>query len=180
MPGITETTNADGITTIISWKLDEQDRKVKVGPHSLCVASLCTSLTRDSGDAEGQAEVADSDRISYRRREEALGEVSYPIQDKVVLMERRFGLDKGKTAGPDRTTTIIGENIHFRVAPVSKVRAALISFVCSLMDGLEGGAGGKRRDRPETLGRQGRGLPPVPRRSFHRQMPIQRTTRCHR
>jgi hypothetical protein len=25
-----ETTSADGITTIISWKLDEQDRRVKV------------------------------------------------------------------------------------------------------------------------------------------------------
>ena len=33
----------------------------------------------------------------------------------------RFGLDKGKASGPDRTTTIIGENIHFRVAPVNKV-----------------------------------------------------------
>jgi hypothetical protein len=31
LPPTTETTDADGITTIISWKFDEHDRKVKVG-----------------------------------------------------------------------------------------------------------------------------------------------------
>lgn len=30
LPAPTETTGADGITTIVSWKLDEHDRKVKV------------------------------------------------------------------------------------------------------------------------------------------------------
>jgi hypothetical protein len=35
--------------------------------------------------------------------------------------EGRFGDDRGKASGPDRKTTIIGENLHFKVAPVSKV-----------------------------------------------------------
>lgn len=30
LPPTTETTGADGITTIVSWKLDEHDKKVKV------------------------------------------------------------------------------------------------------------------------------------------------------
>lgn len=30
LPPTTETTDADGITTIISWKLNEKDQKVKV------------------------------------------------------------------------------------------------------------------------------------------------------
>jgi translation initiation factor 3 subunit G len=44
----------------------------------------------------------------------------------------RFGLDRGKPSGPDRTTTIIGENIHFRVAAMNKVGAYLpcSSFIC--------------------------------------------------
>lgn len=32
----------------------------------------------------------------------------------------RFGDDKGKPSGPDRQTTIIGENLHFKVAPVTR------------------------------------------------------------
>jgi hypothetical protein len=31
LPATTETTGPDGITVIVSWKLDEQDRRVKVG-----------------------------------------------------------------------------------------------------------------------------------------------------
>ncbi|WWD22437.1 hypothetical protein CI109_106928 [Kwoniella shandongensis] len=86
LPAPSETTDADGITTIITWRLDEQDRKVKV--------------TR-----------------RVRRR----------IQTQIVshsVAERKhwakFGLDKGKPSGPDRKTTIVGENLHFRIAPVSK------------------------------------------------------------
>jgi len=33
----------------------------------------------------------------------------------------RFGDDKNKPSGPDRKTTIIGENLHFRVAAITKV-----------------------------------------------------------
>lgn len=33
LPPTTETTGADGITVIVSWKLDEQDRRVKVGEN---------------------------------------------------------------------------------------------------------------------------------------------------
>lgn len=36
---------------------------------------------------------------------------------------RRFGDDKGKPSGPDRQTTIIGENIFFKVSAVNKAAA---------------------------------------------------------
>lgn len=36
----------------------------------------------------------------------------------------KFGDDKGKPAGPDRQTTIIGENLHFKIAPLNKTAAA--------------------------------------------------------
>lgn len=35
----------------------------------------------------------------------------------------RFGDDKGKPAGPDRQTTIIGENLHFKIAAVNRAAA---------------------------------------------------------
>jgi translation initiation factor 3 subunit G len=36
----------------------------------------------------------------------------------------KFGSDKGKPAGPDRQTTIVGENLHFKIAPVSRAADA--------------------------------------------------------
>ncbi|WVQ62541.1 uncharacterized protein L199_000683 [Kwoniella botswanensis] len=87
LPQPTETTDPNtGITTIISWKLDEQDRKVKV--------------TR---------------RIRRRVQTQV---VSHSVAERKGWA--KFGLDKGKPSGPDRKTTIIGENLHFRIAPVSK------------------------------------------------------------
>ncbi len=46
----------------------------------------------------------------------------------------RFGLDKGKPSGPDRTTTIIGENIHFKVAAMNKVRLSPQHITTALND----------------------------------------------
>ncbi|WRT63718.1 uncharacterized protein IL334_000641 [Kwoniella shivajii] len=86
LPPTTETTDANGVTTIVSWKLDEQDRKVKVT------------------------------RRVRRRVQTAI--VSHTVAERKGWA--KFGLDKGKASGPDRKTTIIGENLHFRVAPVSK------------------------------------------------------------
>ena len=37
----------------------------------------------------------------------------------VLIPFGRFGDDRGKASGPDRKTTLIGENIFFKVAPVS-------------------------------------------------------------
>ncbi|WVR03507.1 hypothetical protein IAU60_000498 [Kwoniella sp. DSM 27419] len=87
LPQPSETTDANGITTIISWKLDEHDRKVKVT------------------------------RRVRRRVQTQL--VSHSVAERKQW--NKFGLDKGKASGPDRKTTIIGENLHFRIAPVSKV-----------------------------------------------------------
>ncbi|ORX34708.1 eukaryotic translation initiation factor 3 subunit G-domain-containing protein [Kockovaella imperatae] len=84
LPPPSETT-VDGITTIITWKLDEHDRKVKV--------------TR---------------RV---RRKMQTQNVSHTVAERRRLP--KFGDDKGKATGPDRKTTIVGENIHFKVAPVS-------------------------------------------------------------
>ncbi|XAO26561.1 eukaryotic translation initiation factor 3 subunit G [Cryptococcus bacillisporus CA1280] len=88
LPPTTESTDADGITTIVSWKYNADDQKVKV--------------TR-----------------RVRRRLQ----VSTVTQ---TMAERKqwpkFGLDKGKPPGPDRKTTIIGENLHFKIAPISKVQ----------------------------------------------------------
>lgn len=89
LPPTTETTGADGITTIISWKLDENDKKVKV--------------TR---------------RV---RRKLQTQLVSHSVAERKQWA--KFGLDKGKPAGPDRQTTIIGENMHFKIAPVSRTAA---------------------------------------------------------
>ncbi|CAD6590676.1 MAG: translation initiation factor eIF3 subunit g [Tremellales sp. Tagirdzhanova-0007] len=90
LPATTESIDADGVTTIVSWKLDEKDRRVKV--------------TR---------------RI---RRKLQTQIVSHSIAERKHWV--KFGLDRGKPSGPDRTTTIIGENIHFRVAAVNKVEPA--------------------------------------------------------
>ncbi|WVQ80280.1 hypothetical protein IAT38_002385 [Cryptococcus sp. DSM 104549] len=90
LPATTESIDADGITTIISWKLDENDKKVKV--------------TR---------------RVRRRLQTQI---VSHSVAERKHW--KKFGLDKGKPSGPDRTTTIIGENIHFRIAPISKVSQA--------------------------------------------------------
>ncbi len=48
-----------------------------------------------------------------------MGQVSG--KQRGIAEEGRFGDDRGKASGPDRKTTIIGENLHFKVAPVSKV-----------------------------------------------------------
>ncbi|WWC58269.1 uncharacterized protein I303_100807 [Kwoniella dejecticola CBS 10117] len=92
LPQTTETTDANGITTIISWKLDEQDRKVKV--------------TR---------------RIRRRVQTQV---VSHSVAERKGWA--KFGLDSGKPSGPDRKTTIIGENLHFRIAPVSKAEPEVV------------------------------------------------------
>ncbi|BEI93642.1 uncharacterized protein CcaverHIS019_0601010 [Cutaneotrichosporon cavernicola] len=89
LPPTTETTGADGITTIISWKLDENDKKVKV--------------TR---------------RV---RRKVQTSLVSHSVAERKHWA--KFGSDKGKPAGPDRQTTIIGENMHFKIAPVTRQAA---------------------------------------------------------
>ncbi|OCF36150.1 eukaryotic translation initiation factor 3 subunit G [Kwoniella heveanensis BCC8398] len=86
LPQPTETTDANGITTIVSWKLDEQDRRVKVT------------------------------RRVRRRVQTSL--VSHSVAERKQWS--KFGLDKGKPSGPDRKTTIIGENLHFRIAPISR------------------------------------------------------------
>ena len=41
--------------------------------------------------------------------------------DPRLTLSHRFGDERGKAAGPDSKTTIIGENIHFKIAPVTKV-----------------------------------------------------------
>ncbi|KAK1926142.1 eukaryotic translation initiation factor 3 subunit G-domain-containing protein [Papiliotrema laurentii] len=86
LPEPTETLGADGITTIVSWKLDEHDRKVKV--------------TR---------------RV---RRKLQTQIVSHSVAERKHWA--KFGDDKGKPSGPDRKTTIIGENLHFKVSAVSR------------------------------------------------------------
>ena len=46
LPGPSETTDADGITTIITWKLNEHDQKVKVSQASfLCSGSNRSCIT---------------------------------------------------------------------------------------------------------------------------------------
>ncbi|WWC66677.1 uncharacterized protein I206_100581 [Kwoniella pini CBS 10737] len=97
LPQPTETTDANGITTIISWKLDEQDRKVKV--------------TR---------------RIRRRVQTQV---VSHSVAERKGWA--KFGLDSGKPSGPDRKTTIIGENLHFRIAPVSKAEPEAVDPVAA-------------------------------------------------
>ncbi|TYJ56756.1 eukaryotic translation initiation factor 3 subunit G [Cryptococcus floricola] len=89
LPPTTETVDADGITTIISWKLNEDDKKVKV--------------TR---------------RV---RRRLQVSTVSETVAQRKQLP--KFGLEKGKPSGPDRKTTIIGENLHFKIAPIGKIQA---------------------------------------------------------
>ncbi|ORY23625.1 eukaryotic translation initiation factor 3, subunit 4 delta, 44kDa [Naematelia encephala] len=81
LPPTTETT-VDGITTIVSWKLNNLDQKVKVT------------------------------RRVRRRLQTQL--VSHTVAERKHLP--KFGLDKGKPSGPDRTTTIIGENLHFKIS----------------------------------------------------------------
>ncbi|WVQ93797.1 hypothetical protein IAU59_000875 [Kwoniella sp. CBS 9459] len=97
LPQPTETTDANGITTIVSWKLDEQDRKVKVT------------------------------RRVRRRVQTSL--VSHSVAERKQWS--KFGLDKGKASGPDRKTTIIGENLHFRIAPVSKAEPEQVDPVAA-------------------------------------------------
>ena len=120
MPEPTETLGADGITTIVSWKLDEQDRKVKVGSRARLAEQSLRQVTR---------------RV---RRKLQTQIVSHSVAErkhwaKCVLccrLERckgadgRFGDDKGKPSGPDRKTTIIGENLHFKVSAVNKAEPA--------------------------------------------------------
>ncbi|RSH80616.1 translation initiation factor eIF3 subunit g [Apiotrichum porosum] len=89
LPPTTETLGADGITTIVSWKFDENDKKVKV--------------TR---------------RV---RRKLQTQLVSHSIAERKAWP--KFGDDKGKPAGPDRQTTIIGENLHFKIAAVNRAAA---------------------------------------------------------
>ncbi|WVF66172.1 hypothetical protein IAT40_000912 [Kwoniella sp. CBS 6097] len=112
LPQPTETTDANGITTIVTWKLDEQDRRVKVT------------------------------RRVRRRVQTSL--VSHSVAERKQWS--KFGLDKGKPSGPDRKTTIIGENLHFRIAPISRAEpeqaetadakpAAGRALVCRLCQG---------------------------------------------
>ncbi|WOO84677.1 Eukaryotic translation initiation factor 3 subunit G [Vanrija pseudolonga] len=89
LPPTTETTSPDGITTIVSWKFDEHDQKVKV--------------TR---------------RV---RRKVQTTLVSHTVAERKHWA--KFGDDKGKPSGPDRQTTIIGENIFFKVSAVNKAAA---------------------------------------------------------
>ncbi|KAK4687298.1 translation initiation factor 3 subunit G, partial [Tremellales sp. Uapishka_1] len=86
LPAPTETLGPDGITTIVSWKLNEQDKKVK------------------------------TTRRVRRKLQTQL--VSHTVAERKGWA--KFGLDKGKPEGPDRATTTIGENIHFKVAASSK------------------------------------------------------------
>ncbi|EIW68006.1 hypothetical protein TREMEDRAFT_44982 [Tremella mesenterica DSM 1558] len=86
LPPDTETTTPDGITTIITWKLDEKGRKVK---HTRRV-----------------------------RRKMVTQVVSHAAAERKKWP--KFGDDKGRPSGPDRKTTIIGENIHLKIGPVSK------------------------------------------------------------
>jgi translation initiation factor 3 subunit G len=81
LPKPTETVGPDGIITIVEWKLDEEDRKVKV--------------TR---------------RV---RRRLQTSEVSHTVAERKHWS--KFGAEKGKSAGPDRATTTVGENINFKV-----------------------------------------------------------------
>ncbi|EKD01694.1 eukaryotic translation initiation factor 3, subunit 4 delta, 44kDa [Trichosporon asahii var. asahii CBS 8904] len=90
LPPTTETLGADGITTIVSWKLNDAGKKVKV--------------TR---------------RV---RRKLQTQVVSHTVAERKHWA--KFGDDKGKPAGPDRQTTIIGENLHFKIAPLNKAAAA--------------------------------------------------------
>ncbi|GFZ51839.1 Translation initiation factor eIF3 p33 subunit homolog [Saitozyma sp. JCM 24511] len=111
LPPTTETTDADGITTIISWKFDEHDRKVK------------------------------TTRRVRRKMQTQL--VSHTVAERKHWA--KFGLDKGKGSGPDRNTTIIGENIHFKVSATSRAEPeaeqsaakapAGKAFVCRLCKG---------------------------------------------
>ncbi|EJT50507.1 eukaryotic translation initiation factor 3, subunit 4 delta, 44kDa [Trichosporon asahii var. asahii CBS 2479] len=89
LPPTTETLGADGITTIVSWKLNDAGKKVKV--------------TR---------------RV---RRKLQTQVVSHTVAERKHWA--KFGDDKGKPAGPDRQTTIIGENLHFKIAPLNKAAA---------------------------------------------------------
>ncbi|TXT05016.1 hypothetical protein VHUM_03836 [Vanrija humicola] len=89
LPPTTETTSPDGITTIVSWKFDEHDHKVKV--------------TR---------------RV---RRKVQTTLVSHSVAERKHWA--KFGDDKGKPSGPDRQTTIIGENLFFKVSAVNKAAA---------------------------------------------------------
>ncbi|KAL7418828.1 translation initiation factor eIF3 subunit g [Cryptotrichosporon argae] len=90
LPEPTETTDADGITTIVSWKLDEHDRKVKV--------------------------------VRRVRRMLKTSLVSHSVAERKAWP--KFGDDKNKPRGPDRQTTIIGENLHFKVSAASARAAA--------------------------------------------------------
>lgn len=69
----------------MSWKLNDQDKKVKV--------------TR---------------RV---RRKLQTSVVSHSVAERKGWA--KFGDDRGKPAGPDRQTTIIGENLHFKIAPTN-------------------------------------------------------------
>jgi hypothetical protein len=57
--------------------------------------------------------------------------------DEVSLeTDIRFGADKGKPSGPDRKTTIIGENMHFKVSAKHQVgRAQLRPPISSHYEG---------------------------------------------
>lgn len=48
----------------------------------------------------------------------------FPYPPPPTHTDSRFGDDKGKPAGPDSQTTIIGDNIFFKVAPVNRAAQA--------------------------------------------------------
>ncbi|KAJ9101055.1 hypothetical protein QFC21_003273 [Naganishia friedmannii] len=81
LPKPTETVGPDGIITIVEWKLDEDDRKVKV--------------TR---------------RV---RRRLQTSQVSHTVAERKHW--NKFGAEKGKSAGPDRATTTVSENINLKL-----------------------------------------------------------------
>ncbi|WVN90950.1 eukaryotic translation initiation factor 3 subunit G [Cryptococcus depauperatus CBS 7841] len=91
LPPPTESTDADGITTIVSWRWNEDDKKVKV-----------TRRVRR------RLQISTVSRTQAERKK-------WP----------KFGLDKGKPPGPDRKTTITGEDVRFKIAPINiKVQQA--------------------------------------------------------
>lgn len=84
LPPRVETTDKDGITTVVEYKINEQGKRVKV------TRKIKRTLVKST--------------------------VNHVVADRMNNWAK-FGLEKGKKAGPDTATTTVGENIRLRLTP---------------------------------------------------------------